>query len=344
MDVYFEENYWGCMREREQTKEEPGKEIRLSTSFTWKGRQWQIPAVYVCGEGLVADFCGRIEPEAICAFYEKWGSREGERLSAKEEERLRQETPFDNHFRVEAQVNGEKISVRMGCGTSWCPPELRPGDEAVSAESDWAEELLMNEYGLDPGAGWVFWRNSFAWKGLVPESLRSLIFTFIEDPVSVSGPHFWTRQEEAGKTIPFVHPATGRTHVLTILGQEPESLQNREFPPELGIEDWPIHFHVLHYQVEPELPDGELLISDCAQSDSIVRTEQPAASSVAVIGGADSFFVLGKQPDSKVYPKRRVAYSALHYTPAEAVEWKMVFRVDSGIRAEVEVELRGISR
>ena len=332
---------------RGQTGEGAGKEIRLDTVFIWKGRQWQIPAVYVCEEGLVADFCGRVEPEEIRAFYEKWGSREGERLSMEEEERLQQETPFDNHFRVEAQVNGGKTPVRMGCGTSWCPPKLRPGDEAVSAESDKAEELLVNEYGLDPGVGWVFWRNSFAWKEHVPESLRSLSFTFTEDPVSVPGAHFWTRQGEAGKTVTFVHPTTGRTHVLTILGQEPESLQNREFPRELGIEGWPIHFHVLHYQVEPELPDGELMISDCVQSDSIIRTEQPVASSVAVIGGADgptSFFVMGKQPDSKAYPKKRMAYSALHYTPAEAVEWKMVFRVESSIRAEVEVELRGISQ
>ena len=135
--------------------------------------------------------------------------------------------------------------------------------------------------------------------------------------------------------------------MLTILGQEPECLQNREFPPELGIESWPTHFHVLHYQVEPELPDGELIISDCAQSDSPVRSEQPAASSVAVIGGADgptSFFVLGKQPDSKAYPKRRTAYSALRYNLAETVEGKMVFRTDSGIRTEVRVDLCDIFR
>ncbi|MDE6896959.1 MAG: hypothetical protein K2P43_12395, partial [Lachnospiraceae bacterium] len=86
MNVYFEENYWGCLRERDG--EEPGREIRLDAGFTWKGRPWQIPAVYVCRQGLVADFCGRIRPEEIQAFYEKWGTRHGETFSEKEQELL----------------------------------------------------------------------------------------------------------------------------------------------------------------------------------------------------------------------------------------------------------------
>lgn len=337
MDVYFEENYWGCLQGRAGIR--PGKELRLDAGFTWKGRQWRIPAVYVFEEGLVADFCGRVEPEEIRTFYERWSSRIEERLSEEEEERLCAETPFDNHFRVEAKANGEKMQTQMGCGISWCPPDLRPRDEAVSAKGDQVEESLMKAYGLEPEVGWVFWRNSFAWQENAPDSLRSLVFTFIDNPVNISGTHFRVGDEETEKNVEFIHPTTGKAYVLTVLRQESECLPDQEFPSKSGIKKWPTYFHVLHYQVKPELPAGELMIFDCAQSDTPERTEQPASGSVTVIGGADSCFVAGKLENSDTHPKSRMAYSALHYEPTETVEWKMVFQIDSGIREEVLTNL-----
>lgn len=340
MNVYFEENYWGCLRERDG--EEPGREIRLDAGFTWKGRPWQIPAVYVCRQGLVADFCGRIRAEEIQAFYEKWGARHGETFSEKEQELLERENPFHCDFRVEAGVCGETIQTKMGCGACWCPPALRPEEEAASSEANWAEELLIEAYSLDPKSGWIFWRNSFAWQTEEPEVLSSLTFVFTEDPVLFSGPHFRSRQGEAGQKVEFVHPATNRTYVLTVLGQEAETLETEAISQVPDIRTWPTHFQVLHYQVEPELPEGELTVSDCDQSDQPVHRERPAAAAIAVIGGADgptSFFVAGKLPDSAVHPTRRTAYSALHYEPEETVEWKLTFQVRQDTRKEVRVEL-----
>lgn len=322
MNVYFEESYWGCLKERD--KEEPGREIRLEAGFTWKGRMWQIPAVYVCRKGIVVDFCGRIDPEEIRVFYEK------------------QENPFGCDFRIEAKINEGMVQTQMGCGTCWCPPSLRPEEEAVSSGSDQVEELLLKTYGLDTESGWVFWRNSFAWQESAPENLISLDFIFTEDPVLIQGPHFRTGQGQAGQKVEFVHPATNRTYVLEVLAQEAETLENSGMLPMPDIRTWPTHFQVLHYQVEPELPAGELTVSDCEQSDQPVHRERPAAASMAVIGGADgptSFFVAGKQPDSGTQPKRRVAYSALHYEPEETVEWKLTFQVRQDTKKEVRVEL-----
>lgn len=330
MNVYFEGNYWGCLQERDN--EAPGREIRLGTGFSWKGRDWQILAVYVCEEGLVADFCGRIEPEEIRAFYEKWNSREEGALSEEEEALLRQENPFCTDFRVEISVNGKKTPAETGCGTSWCPQALRPEDEAAASETDQAEVLLIDAYGLDPESGWSFLRNSFAWRGNAPETIQSLDFIFTEEPVFVSGPHFRMGQGENGRKVEFVHPATGRTYVLTILAQEAETLENRGLPRETDIQKWPGHFQVLYYRVEPEPAEAELTVVDCAQSDQPVYRKQPAAGSVAVVGGADgptSFFVAGKLPGFELHPKMRTAYSALHYEPEETVEWKIVFRAES---------------
>ena len=84
---------------------------------------------------------------------------------------------------------------------------------------------------------------------------------------------------------------------------------------------------MLHYQVEPELPEGTLLVSDCSLSD---LPKSPAASSIAVIGGADgptSVFVAGKVSGSKEESSGKSAFSSLHYEPADEVEWKLTFRV-----------------
>ena len=201
---------------------------------------------------------------------------------------------------------------------------------------------MIEAYSLDPKSGWIFWRNSFAWQTEEPEVLSSLTFVFTEDPVLFSGPHFRSRQGEAGQKVEFVHPATNRTYVLTVLGQEAETLETEAISQVPDIRTWPTHFQVLHYQVEPELLDGELTVSDCDQSDQPVHRERPAAAAIAVIGGADgptSFFVAGKLPDSAVHPKRRTAYSALHYEPEETVEWKLTFQVRQDTRKEVRVEL-----
>lgn len=340
MNVYFDESYWGCLRE--SAGKRPGREIRLGTGFTWKGRRWQIPAVYVCEEGLVADFCGRIEPEEIRAFYEKWSAGEEEAQSGEEREISGRDNPFCHAFRAEAYANEERMQTQMGCGAGWCPPALRPEEEAVSCEADQAEELLIRTYGLDPESGWSFWRSSFAWRENAPKSLRTLEFTLTEDPLLIPGPHFRAEQGAAGQKVEFVHPATNRTCVLTVLGQEAQSLDAGELFQKLEIESFPAHFQALHYQTEPELPDGELTVSDCVQSDQPVHREQTAAGSVAVIGGADgptSFFVAGKLPDTGTHPKRRTAYSALHYEPEKTVEWKLTFQLRQDTKKEIRVEL-----
>lgn len=341
MNVCFGENYWGC---RETTvNRKPGREIRIESHFTlWSGKSWQIPAVYICEEGVVADFCGRVEPGEIAAFYERWRGRE-ERLTEEEGARLEREHPFGRDFQIELWADGKKLPKGMGCGTSWCPADLRPWEEAKAAESDKAEELLLEAYDLDRMAGWSFWRQSFAWPKESLSHPESLVFTFVKEPVTVYGKHFRTDPKTAEKNVEFIHPATGKSHILTVFGQEPALLPLGKFPPGTDAERFPEHYAVLRYAVEPELSEEEeLVISDCAQSDLPVGGEQAAARSVAVIGGASgptSFFVAGKQPVCEEHPKTRCAYSSLHGTPVEAVEWKMVYRIRDGVKKMVRVEL-----
>lgn len=340
MNVYFEENYWGCRREKEGKR--PGEELRLGTVFLWEGRQWQIPAVYVCEEGLVMDLCCRVEPREVKEFYEDLDTEE----PAEEEElRLRREHPFRKDFGLEARVNGERVQGRMGCGCCWCPPDLMPGKEAAEAfiGAEEIEEQLMEAYELDLTAGWSFWRNSFAWQKERPDRIRSIDLTITKDPAEYAGPHFQTGPDAAGMEAELVHPVTGNVHKLTVLGLEQMVLPVREIPAELEMEHFPDHYAVLHYQVEPELPREELLISDCAQSDQPARKgKRPAASSISVIGGADgptSIFLLGGASLAHGSSGQRSANSSLHYEPAQTVEWRTTFRVNEKRKTKVHIQL-----
>ena len=154
MNVYFDDTYWGCLREKDERQ--PGREIRCNVSFQWEGRMWQIPAVYLCPQGLVADLCCRIERQELTNFYEKWKEWEGE------EPLLEQEKPFHRNFRVEAEADNMPLQKQSGCGCSYRPLDLIPQKEARESGRDMVEEMLMKSYGLDLTAGWTFWRQSFA--------------------------------------------------------------------------------------------------------------------------------------------------------------------------------------
>lgn len=343
MNVYFEESYWECLTEKDQRG--PMETFRPGTVFLWEGKQWQVPAVYLFEEGLVVDLCKRIEPRELTEFYEKWGSRDEEKLTEEEQKLLCRESPFYQNFRLRAHADQRELPVRMGCGCAYCPPKLRPQDAAVSGDPDLAERQLMEAYGLEPEAGWTFWRNSFAWPDRRPESVRSVVLTLRKDPEDLPGPHFWTVPGETGKKVNFRHPVTGKAYTLTVLGQEPKILPLGELPGELEIDHMPDHFTVMRYRVEPELSREEILIGDCALSDQPVRTgEGPAASSVSIIGGADgptSVFLAGKSRTSGSAPAVREVYSALHYKPADRVEWKLTFRVDEDRETNVHIQLSG---
>lgn len=343
MNVYFEESYWECLTEKGQKPS--GEKFLPGTTFLWEGKQWQVPAVYLFEEGLVVDLCKRIEPRELTKFYEKWGRRDEEKLTEEEQKLLCRESPFYQNFRLRAHADQRELLVRMGCGCAYCPPRLRPQDAAVSGDPDLAERQLMEAYGLDPGAGWTFWRNSFAWPDRRPESVRSVVLTLRKDPEDIPGPHFFTVPGEAGQEVSFRHPVTGKAHTLTVLGQEPKILPFEALPGEHVFDFMPEHYTALQCRVEPELSRKELLIGDCALPDPPKdRSGSSAASSIAVIGGADgptSIFLAGKTPGAGEAPAVQEVYSALHYEPAARVEWKLTFRVDENVETNVHIQLSG---
>ncbi len=71
--VYFEDNP-GCHRPHRGC---PGQEVSCGAHSVWGGQHFIIPAIYLCGKGLVVDICRRVEREAIEAHYQKLAAYEG---------------------------------------------------------------------------------------------------------------------------------------------------------------------------------------------------------------------------------------------------------------------------
>lgn len=334
MNVTFGENYWGSRR-----RGNASEKIMIEKKFTWAGRDWRIPAVYVCEEGLVIDYCVRIPVEEIAPFLERWRPRIYEELSDEEQERAERESPFRLEFRDRAVIGGEQSPGSSGCGTSWYPPHLH--DEDYPEAAGGVEEDLMEVYACDRTCGWKFWRTSFVWPEGV-DTLDSLEIILKKEPVCYPGPHFKTGPGTKEKMVEFVHPGTGIKHVLTVHGWEANTLPEHVTEPlssgRMKIIRTPKEFVTLQYSVEPDIPQAELRIQDCAPSDFPVMEKKGAAGSVAVIGGASgatSIFVAGKRKGGR--PEWRSAMSSLHYEPVEDVEWRMQIYVKDEQEMRVEV-------
>lgn len=341
MNVYFDENFWGC--EKERPGKTPGKKILIEKEFVWDGRTWRIPAVYACEEGLVADFLIRIPEKEIEAFWEKWRPRiEG--LSDEEQLCADQENPFSMDFQMKIRMNGERTEIRSSCGTSYIPPYLRDESEARSASN--IEEQMMEEYGCDCRAGWKLERLSVLWPEGMEAPVHSLTFYLKKNPVSYPGPHFRTDLEEGKKQVKFFHPVTGAEHILTVQRLEQTILPEQDFPESafqrIKLRKRPTHLLVMFYTVEPKPPRYELRITDCAESDPPVRERGRGAASVSVIGGANgptAVFFAGRANAETGQKDWKSVCSSLHYEPVDAVEWRMEFRVESDQETEVRVTL-----
>lgn len=73
--VYFDLN---APREDRRRKRRPGRELPIHQTFSWGGTEWRIPAVYVCAQGLVADFVRRVPAGSIQTFTGRWKLRPDE--------------------------------------------------------------------------------------------------------------------------------------------------------------------------------------------------------------------------------------------------------------------------
>jgi len=322
--VYYGENFWEDDHEGMLCEE-----TSLEKHFSWADRDWYIPSVYTCDNGMVADILMRVDAVDFQAFLDKWGvTPENEHTFSRDQRRkMEQENPLIFHFNAELRVNGMCLTSENGCGMVYAPsmPESH-NDE---------QQRLMDYYHLNPSDCWVFLRSSYPWPDGQAVDIVTLEVTMKHQAGYLSGPSFAIKT--AGETVSFTNPVTGITHTLTVQEFEAQE-QHFDFSdahmpktPEL---EYPSHFHVMSYTLEPNADEKDIRISDNSQGDSPrekATGKRNGASSVGIIFGHKRTSASGEQDDT------RIAVSSLHFEPTDYVEWSISFKEKEIIEKTIEL-------
>lgn len=319
-EVHFGSNFWS----RGKASAHAGKEIKIEKRFVWGEENWYVPSVYVCGKGLVVDFCTEVAPERVQAFIDKWHPDEiDSQLTREKRNQMNLENPLRVEFRPHIEVNARVLRHKSGCSVSWIPASCL--SEGVQSELE--AKAVLAHYGLDEKKAWVFHRCSFPWVTVKKPSIKTIRARLERMPEEIGGPHFIN--PKVGEKISFAHPITGVGHTLTVQGYERQTISLGKMEREEY--ELPTHCIYMSYALEPDLTDRSFRIQDCIDSDQPLpklreenQEETSTARTIGIIGGADGptvIFAFGKSERKNAH----VAVSSLHFEEQNEVKWRMTF-------------------
>ena len=251
--VYFEGSLWG-----HHQRDHAGREIRVDRVFQWGGRQWMVPAIYVCARGLVMDLCVSASCEAMKAFVEKWSpfEKSGD-ISEEIRPEIEREHPLRMDVHAELVCNGRRLSKDHASGSAWMPEVCFPEGYRNGEQ----EKTFVAHYGLDRERAWAFRRIMFPWNNRRGRwEIFSLKLELSEDPVEFSGPSFGKDAEK----VTFSHPFTEKEYTLTVIAEQEEEVPSRCFSGEDM--EYPRKCLTLRYRVEP--PAENVSVRWCGRGDS----------------------------------------------------------------------------
>ena len=300
-----------------------GKEVAVDKQFACGEETWHIPAIYLCSEGLVIDFCIEVEPERIRQFIEKWDLLNvcEDEFTETQREQVLSENPLVIGFNAAAKMDGTQIRQQHGCAVSWIPEsclseEFRNENEA---------RRVLEHYGCDLTRGWSIHRMSFPWSDKRPRSIKSLNLTLEREMTDIFGAVFGV--PAVGESITLTNPVTGQDHILTIRESEAHEIDQSHFHNDDM--EYPTHYVGMTYTIFPELQD--FYLRDCDNGDS-PRAKNPnpygsiSMGAVGVIG-----MIKSDSQHTYLYPdgtpaKARAFCSSLHFEPIKELELNIVFR------------------
>lgn len=283
-----------------------GQALPIHKSFSWAGKNWYLPAVYLCGQGLVLDLCAEAEPEAVRAFLQKWEPRE-HRFSDLDILLVQAEHPLHMDLSPQVTVNSKALEYQRGHGATWFPGRDRNSQEA---------RRLLDHYGLDPDKAWNIQRYCFPWATKRrPRRLSSLSLTLEPGMTLFPGSQFTVHQ--AGDRVTLPHPLTGVEHTLTVLEYEAQETDDTFFQDDAM--EYPRHYTALTYHLDPDLPQEAITLHDCRSSDR-PRPKHPDPMAPQVFPGI-ALCTLGKED-----PALHGVLSSLTFQPQEEVRWQVIFQ------------------
>ena len=318
--VTYDGGFWS-------NKGNAGIEIPIDKSFCWGEEKWYIPAVYVCDEGLVIDYCKQADPISLKAFIDKWDllNEENNHYTQEQREQIEREHPLHTSFKGHITFNGQKLKNDHGCGLPWIPASCL--SDGLLRETEAIQ--IMEHYGLDNSLAWYIQRSSYRWGEANCLDVQSLTVRMERHRENIVGQHFTT--PAVGESVSLVHPLTGQAYTLTVHEVEQQELPERAFhDPNM---EYPNHYVAMSYSLEPDISGRGFMIQDCAEGDRPKQKKRDpnefapvafsSAAVIGVIGGADgpTSVIMGQS-----IPKLHAACSSLHFEPiTDEVEWRVIF-------------------
>lgn len=288
----------------------PAREVSVEARFSWGEELWYVPKLYVCGEGIVVDFCIAVEMQRVKDFLGRYAAQKesewGAELPEEQSEEIERANPLHISFRTALTVDGRELRGKSGSSTCWVPAAC--GCEELFDNRQ--GRTLLDHYGLDESKAWVFWRENFPWSTRRAAPVRTAALHLVREKEAVTVARF--TDPEVGQAVSFVHPATGAAHTLRVEEYEPQTLDTT------GLRDreltYPTHCTAITCAVEPPLAD--LALRDCARSDQ-PRGKTAGACAIGV------FLSRGKRGPQA---EGAAAYgvSALHFAPPRSITWRVV--------------------
>ena len=322
MEVYYEKNFWYRKNEGQEGIS-PMKKISVDAHFCWKDIEGFLPALYVGSEGAVLDVCIRVPFPEIERYFGRW--TEEKRLSGltdEEFEEMQSDSPFPSDFRIEMGLDGEELTGGSMCSTVW---------HTYKEEEQYADEeaeALMEEYGCDRGAGWMFTRWNYGWSGQPVLTPERMTLSFRADRQPVTAGYFVTAEGAEGETHEITDPDSGETYVLTVRTCSNE-MMDEEMKRTLDQEmEYPSFYQVIACSAEHEIPKDDLQIQDCSRGDAPRWRDSGKRNGAASAAVMCSEKLPGDTPADPAGGQKkalRTACSSLHFEPVEEVRWRAVF-------------------
>lgn len=304
-----------------------GKEIPIGKIFFWGEETWRIPAAYACGKGLVVDFCVEIAPEKVAEWIAKWDlfNEDRHNYTDKQRRQIEQENPLETDFRATVTVNGNVMRQKRGNGMCWIADSCLNGEERNRTET----QAFLEHYSLDKSRCWSIHRTSFPWATSRKPAVKTIELHLKREMTNIPGICFKT--PAVGDCVSFTHPITGVEHTITVQEYEPQEMDASRMPDKMM--EYPTHYHMMTYTLEPEIPARNFMLQDCVPSDE-PRIRQVnfsnqveingAAACIGIISGSDGPTAIIFTHGEPVKP--HATCSSLRFEPVQEVEWQITFR------------------
>ena len=284
-------------------KDKAGQELNLDRPFQWQGEQWNVPAVYLCENGIVIDSYLQVPCAQLEEYLEKWGNLDPDQLSIEDQMHRDLDDPLKMDALGKLLVNGKEAPRRTVSTLVWNP----------KTDNSWTARRTLEHYGLPRENGYLLRREAFLRKSINP-SIRTMDLILTAEPASIPGQRFIAPKN--GESMNFTHPVSGKVHTLKVVAQTREALDPN------FLKNSPSCYTRLSFTLDPQLHRDSFSIVDCDPGDVL---EGPAS-------GPTAMFLTGKVPSSG-----HNAVSSLRFAPAEQITWRMVFHQKT--RQDVTVPL-----